>query len=410
MGSFQRAMRVLFLTCHLPFPPTSGGRLREHELLHRLDGCHVELVVVSKTYEDDVANAHRMLGACTRVDVFPAEPGDASPLVPEQVRRHRSPRASAYVAERLGRGDLDVVHLEGFYMAQHVPGQDRTPRLLVEQNVEFALWRQRALIASPVERSALLHESDRTRRAEIRAWSRSDVLAAVTDEDRRVMESTMPTKPVRLVPDGVDHLSGRRSRPGLVVVPDAPHVVYVGNFGYTPNVDAARFLCHEVMPRVVTRVPDARLLLVGASPPLAVSELEDCHPSVTVVGPVPDVTPFLDGADAVVCPLRIGGGIKVKMLEALSLGKAIVATSVAAQGIPDAHQACAIADDAATFADAVVMMLTDADLRRAYEARAERAAAAMPTWDAAAADLMACYADLAQRTSPHNLVEDSAGT
>jgi glycosyltransferase involved in cell wall biosynthesis len=298
-----------------------------------------------------------------------------------------------------------VVHVEGFYMAQHVPGQDRTPRLLVEQNVEFSLWRQRALIAPAAERAALLHEADRTRRAEIRAWARSDVLAAVADEDRQVIESTMPTKPVRLVPDGVDHLAGRGAACDPAVVPDTPHVVFVGNFGYEPNVDAARFLCREVMPRVVMRVPDARLLLVGASPPPAVVELEDCHPSVRITGPVPDVTPFLVRADAVVCPLRIGGGVKVKMLEALSLGKAIVATSVAAQGIPDADHACAIADDPATFADAVVMMLTDADLRRTYEQRATRVATALPTWDAAAADLMTCYARLVRGVTPAELVD-----
>ncbi|HEX2296015.1 MAG TPA: glycosyltransferase family 4 protein [Actinomycetota bacterium] len=395
--------RVLFVTCHLPYPPYSGGRKREYELLRRVgDAFDVTLCAVSKVYEEDAANAPALKTLCRDVFVFPsANPRPAEPrrgALPAQMERHRCPELTEHVARSVGSGAYDVVHVEGFYLMQHVPDPCPLPVLLVEQNVEYVLWRQRAETAlRKQERDGAIAEYLRTLEAETAAWARADLCGALTPDDAAILSAAGgPGLQVRLIPDGVDHVAlPRASAPG-----DPGHVVaFAANFAYQPNVDAALYLCREIWPRVARRLPHARLLLVGNAPPEEVRALGGRH-DVVVTGRVPSVDPFLEKASVVVCPLRIGGGIKVKMLEAMGRGKAVVTTSVGAQGLGHvAGRAFVVEDQPAAFAHAVVSLLGDEDARRALEREARLAARMLPSWDDAAAALGRCYRELARRRS-----------
>ncbi|HEX2057120.1 MAG TPA: glycosyltransferase [Actinomycetota bacterium] len=391
--------RVLFVACHLPYPPYSGGRRREYELIRRVgDTFDVTLCAVSKTYEEDVANAPALKEHCRDVWVFAADPSGAdAPAEPAQVVRHRSQEMTEQVARSVAAGGYDVIHVEGFYLMQHVPDDCPVPVLLVDQNVEYVLWRQRAATAmAKPEREASIAEYLRTLEAEMAAWARADLCAALTPDDAAIMKSASPGLDVRLVPDGVDHLP---LTPGEVAADDPAQVVaFAANFGYQPNVDAALYLCNEIWPRVLRRSPGARLLLVGNAPPEEVRRLGRQR-SVVVTGRVPSVDPFLERAAVVVCPLRVGGGIKVKMLEAMSRGKAIVTTSVGAQGLTGfAGSAFVLEDDPVAFAHAVAQLLADGRARRALEDGARAAAEQLPTWDDAALSLSECYRELVGRS------------
>jgi glycosyltransferase involved in cell wall biosynthesis len=386
------------VACHLPYPPYSGGRRREYELVRRVaDAFDVTLCAVSKTYEEDVANAPALKEHCRDVWVFPAEPsGDDPSAEPAQVVRHRCREMTGHVSRSVAAGGYDVIHVEGFYLMQHVPEDCPVPVLLVEQNVEYVLWRQRAATAiGKHDREAAVAEYLRTLEAEMTAWARADLCAALTPDDAAIMKSASPGLDVRLVPDGVDHLLAAE---GDASVGRRGHVVtFAANFGYQPNVDAALFLCHEIWPRVVRRFPAARLLLVGNAPPEEVRRL-DGRRNVVVTGRVVSIDPFLERAAVVVCPLRVGGGIKVKMLEAMSRGKAIVTTSVGAQGLTDfAGRGFVVEDQPAAFAHAIAQLLVDGEARRALEDGARAAAATLPTWDDAALSLSHCYRELAAR-------------
>ena len=380
-------MRVLFLTCHLPYPPVSGGRRREHELLTRIcDDVEVHVCAVSKTYEEDLAAAERLRGRCASVSVFPARPSAAE--LPVQVRRHGSASASLHV-RRLLRS-VDLVHVEGFYLMHHVPDSCALPVLLVEQNVEFSLWAQRVAIAEDNRRQREAFRDFReTRAGELAAWRRADLCAALTEDDRTMMLRIAAELDVRLVPDGVDHLGG----PPPERLPQRRELLFVANFAYGPNVDAAQWFCAEILPRVREFAPGARATLVGNAPPPEVAALASAE--IEVTGRVRCVAPFLDRAAVVVSPLRVGGGIKVKVLEALCRGKAIVSTSVGVQGLgSEAHRAIAVADDPSGFAAACARLLHDEQARRTLEARAVALAATLPTWDEAAASLLGCYREL----------------
>lgn len=228
-------------------------------------------------------------------------------------------------------------------------------------------------------------EASRTRHAEIEAWRRADVCAAVTDDDRRAMLRAASDLDVRVVSDGVD------ARTFDVEVPlrHGLTTLFVGNFAYEPNLDGARWLLDDVWPRVRAR---PRLQFVGNDAPAALG-----RPGVRVRGRVPSLEPYYGAAEIVLCPLRVGGGIKVKMLEALARGKAIVSTTVGIQGLPGAP--VLVRDDGAGFAAAVEALVRD----RAERGRLGEAAASyarrLPTWDDAAQILLRCYEELSRAKS-----------
>lgn len=306
-------------------------------------------------------------------------------------------------------GGIDLIHVEGFYLLQHVPAAPGVPVLLVEQNIEWQLAAQRAQLVSGRRRRAVARgeraaeqnvaglaaelqaAAARTRRAELACWQRADHLGALTEEDAAVMRAALPRTPVTLLPDGCDHLPAatpdRHAAPG---VPGRAAAAFVANFGYEPNVDAAVFLCREILPRVRRRLPELEIWLVGNDPPPAVRALAGEH--VRVTGWVPDVSPYLDAATVLLCPLRIGGGIKVKTIEALRRGKALVSTSVGLQGLPaEARAGALLADTAEAFAAAMVRLVERPELRLEMESRAGRAATLLPSWDEAAGALGELY-------------------
>lgn len=377
-------LRVLFLTCHLPYPPVSGGRRREFELLRRIaEDVDVSVCAVTKTLDEDLRNASALLQYCSDVQVLPAEPlRSAETSMPFQVLRHRS----RHVTPALAHADYDLIHVEGFYLMQHLRSLGRRPTVLVEQNIEYELWQQRAAHTTGAAAWRNRREAERTRRAEREAWRRADVVGALTTEDRDVIRAAGIPR-VHLVPDGIDI----PARPPVRTPADAPPILtYVANFGYEPNVDAAVYFVQSVLPSVIRSVPDAHLMLVGNAPPPEVQAL--AGPSVTVTGRVPDVGEYLTSATVVVCPLRIGGGVKVKMLEALAYGKAIVSTPVGVQGFgADASTAVAVTHRAAEMSAAIVDLIRDVPRRNRLEAAAAQLAASLPTWDDAAASLLDCY-------------------
>lgn len=394
----------------------SGGRRREYELISRLcDRFGFHLVVVSKTPDEDVANAPAIQDRCASITVFPAVARPdvgATAAMPALASRHWAPEVKGFVERRIAKGAVDLVHVEGFYLMHHVPEGSSMPLLLVEQNVEYTLWHQRMRRArGRAERRRNLTEYAITLQAEIDAWKRSTLCAAVTEDDRAIMLAAVPNLDIRVIPDGADHVTAVDTADGQPEQPfffdGRPVVTFVANFGYRPNVDAAHYLVRRILPRVALKVPSVRVLLVGNAPPPEVRDLEDDR--VTVTGRVASVEPYLEASDVVVSPLREGGGIKVKVLEALRHGKALVTTSVGAQGIEQSGRtAMIIRDDARSFAAAVTSLLLNQTQRRALERAAAEFAARLPTWDQSAAELGRCYDELRGRAGKVLLDLDSS--
>jgi polysaccharide biosynthesis protein PslH len=397
-------MRILFLTAHLPFPPLSGGRRREFELISRLSSrFEIHLCTVTKTWEMDNKHVGDMLHYCSTVNLFRAvslemQQDERHSL---QMKRHSSHKARSHLSHVLKTYDFDIVHVEGYYLMQLLPSILHVPVLLVEHNIEYLLVLQRFLLArSEQERFRFWREYVHTLKWERLFWKRAKVCVTLTVDDQIAMKKLESSIRVKMIPDGADHLR-RNDAPKLsekavnhTARAKGSNILFVGNLAYEPNIDAALYFSNIIFPLVLQTVPNAKLYIVGDHPPPQILSLRSSG-RIEVTGYVDSVIPYYEMADAVVCPLRIGGGVKVKVLEALKAGKAIVSTSIGAQGLNhNGRQTIAIADDAPHFAQGVARLLNDPVQRLKQEHQAVAYAKKLPTWNNVSDAFVRCYKEM----------------
>jgi polysaccharide biosynthesis protein PslH len=397
-------MRILFLTAHLPFPPLSGGRRREFELISRLSRrFEIHLCTVTKTWEMDINHVSEMLHYCSTVNLFRAVPVEMqqNERYSLQMKKHSSHEARSHLSRVLMTNDFDIVHVEGYYLMQLLPSILHVPVLLVEHNIEYLLILQRFLLArSEQERIHFWQEYVYTLKWERLFWKRAKVCVTLTVDDQIAMKKLESSIRVKLIPDGVDHLRrndasklSENTEKNHTARAKRSYILFVGNLAYEPNIDAAMYFSNIIFPLVLQTVPNAKLYIVGSHPPPQILSLRSNR--IEVTGYVDSVIPYYEMADVVVCPLRIGGGVKVKVLEALNAGKAIVSTSIGAQGLNHKDcQAIAIADDVPHFAQSVVRLLNDPVQRLKQEQGAVAYAKKLPTWNNVSHAFARCYKEM----------------
>jgi len=299
---------------------------------------------------------------------------------PRRAEDSWSPAMWQAIQRRLDAERYDVIHLFGGVQVYEFNHALRGQRAIITPYESYSLYLRRALDAltlnpSPSGRgtsdfsspsgkerwgvkaatTAQLHIA---RRFESWMFNPYQRVVVVSDRDRDELLRLNPALPIEVIPNGVDTYYFRRARANR----KARALLFVGNYEYPPNVDAALRLAREILPQVQKRVPDVKLWLVGNAPPPAVQAL--ASEAVRVTGRVPDVRPYLARAAAFVCPLRYGAGIKNKVLEALAIGCPVAATPLSVDGIAvqDGHSAL-IADGDALIT-AIVRLLTEPDLQR----------------------------------------------
>lgn len=407
-GILLLLMKILFLTAHLPYPPLSGGRRREFELISRLSrSFEIHLSSLTKSWGTDSMYTNDLLQYCTSVNLFEAEPTTNKQqyaFYPHQMKKHMSEEASSYISFLLKNESFDVVHIEGYYLLQHVPIKPEVPILLVEHNIEHLLALQRFMVAvTQEEKSYFWSEYIKTLKWERLMWKRATVCVALTNEDKIAMERLESNIDVRMIPNGSDPQKKidlastllSNSFEHSVISDNCPSILFVGNFAYDPNIDAALYFSRHIFPLILKDVPDVKLFLVGNAPPPEICSLTS-NKQIEVTGRVASLIPFYKHADVVVCPLRIGGGVKVKVLEALGFGKAIVSSSVGAQGLDlSTYRAVAVADDLTHFAENVVRLLVQPEVRHTQEREALAYARTLPCWDQVSESFARLYEEMA---------------
>jgi polysaccharide biosynthesis protein PslH len=403
-------MRILFLTAHLPYPPFSGGRRREFELISRLSKrFEIDLYSVTKTWETDRRYVDIMRSYCSSVNLFKAGLSDKEQYenYSPQMRKHLSQEASSRIHRSLANDDVDVVHVEGYYLMQLLPLETQPPILLVEHNIEYLLNLQRMMLATSFQEiSRFWHEYVYTLKWERIYWKRAATCVTLTPEDKNAMKKLEPYIHIKMIPDGVDHLDTNGASETFKSISKkklggarGSCILLVGNFAYEPNIDAALYFSKHIFPLVLQGIPNAKLFVVGNEPPPSILSL-GVNKRIEVTGYVKSLTPYYRLADVVVCPLRIGGGIKIKILEALNAGKAIVSTSVGAQGLDlSTYKAVRVADGVTYFAQSVVRLLQHPEERVKLEREAMAYARDLPTWDQASEGFAKCYEEATICTS-----------
>jgi sugar transferase (PEP-CTERM/EpsH1 system associated) len=316
---------------------------------------------------------------------------------PYAVGKYRSRAFRTRVRDLMATEDFDLVISDFLPPVVNLPARLRCPSALFTHNVEADIWRRHADVAtSALARHLLRVQHARMLRFERHALERFDAVLAVSDQDRdtfaRLYGDTL-TRPVHVVPTGVDteYFSPAPEPPA-----EAPELVFTGSMDWLPNEDAMVFFCASILPLIRRRVPDVRLTIVGRSPTPVVAKLADAA-GVRVTGRVDDVRPYMRDGAVYVVPLRIGGGTRLKIFEAMAMGKAVVSTAIGAEGLPVRDgEHLLLTDDPAAFADAVVRLLHDRDARARIGAAARSLVAEHYDWGAAArvmdAALVECVA------------------
>lgn len=397
-------MRLLVLA---PFAPRTDGRhggaralaaavlalATRHDvgLVHLSDGDAVDEQVAAATSFVETLPVPAVDGPwrfAHRLGVYTALVRGTPVAVAERVASDALHRLRA-VAERWRP---ELVQTEFLLTAALLPALDAldVPRILVDHDATLR----------PVEGfEHLPGVARRLRRLDERAWrtfarrvaARVDTTLTFTERDREACESA-GFADVRVVPLVVPW-RGRQLDP---VGSPPPTVLFTGYYRHPPNADAARWLAEDIFPRVRAACPTARLALVGGGPPADVADRSG--DGIDIVGAVEDVEPHLDRAAVVVAPLRLGGGTRVKVLEALGAGKAVVATPLALEGLDAPHgEAVLVAESADELAAHITALLQDDERRRSLGLAAHRWAAGALDATRTADRLDAIYADLLQR-------------
>jgi polysaccharide biosynthesis protein PslH len=384
-------VRILWVKANKLLPLHSGGDIRSYNILRQLAAGH-EVTLLS--YYDGPPDAEYETVLTQHFPgAVPLATGknDATVLrrgldyllrlanpEPYAVGRFASARVERRLKEwYLGKA-FDAAVCDFLDGAVNFPPDLTIPTVLFQHNVESEIWRRHATTESnPAKKLMYRVEFAKMLAYEQKMVRRFHHVIAVSQHDRELMSAWVDAPGITVVPTGVD-LQQFRPDPSLREV--GPLVMFVGAMDWEPNIDAVEHFCQEIWPAIQARFVTARFRIVGRNPDRRVQRLTSS--SIEVTGSVPSVVEHLREAAVVVVPLRVGGGTRLKIYEAMATGKAVVSTSVGAEGleVTDGRD-IVLADDPNAFAEAVVMLLRDPERRRNYE-RAAAACAARHEWPA----------------------------
>lgn len=396
--------KVLFLAPQLPYPPHKGTTLRNYNLIAGLSEQHeIDLLTFGERVDPDSP----LVRLCRRIDAVPA-PGRSmatralttlfSPQ-PDMALRLRSPHFAHRLAVWLRERDYDVIHIAAIEMARYgLSARRLAPRARIvfdDHNCEWLLQRrtfeaERQLKGWSLGAIYSLIQTWKLKRYERQVCRAVDRISAVSEADAAAIRQLDPSLSIAVVTNGVDTQAYRPD----AVEPMAfagPALVFSGTMDFRPNVDAALWFAANVLPKVRAAIPSAEFVVVGQRPHARLDPLRT-QPGVRLTGAVDAVRPYIAGATVYVVPLRMGGGTRLKVLEAMAMSQAIVSTSMGVDGFEIEHgREALIADDPDRFAAEVVRLIGDAAQRRTLGARGREFVEARYDWKAITPKMDAIY-------------------
>jgi glycosyltransferase involved in cell wall biosynthesis len=384
-------LRILWVKANKILPAHSGGDIRSYQILRRLASIH-ELVFLSyydgerdTAYEAELARQFpRFVCLCTGKRGLNSVGRGLDYLVrmdtavPYAVSRFESVRVQEKLNIWFEGKHCDVAVCDFLDATVNFPSCLAIPTVLFQHNVESEIWRRHAVAECNLVKKLLYQvEFKKMLSYEQTAVRKCHHIIAVSEHDRHLMSEWTDPARITVVPTGVDL---QQYRPGPISGAVDPLVLFVGAMDWEPNVDAVEHFCRDIWPLIQVKFPAARFRIVGRNPVRRVQKLASS--SIEVTGSVPSIIDHLRESAIVVVPLRVGGGTRIKIYEAMATGKVVVSTSVGAEGLDVHHgQDIVLSDDPVAFAGAVTALLQDVELRRRYE-RAAAALAAKYDWTA----------------------------
>ena len=377
-------MQILWLKTELLHPVDKGGKIRTYQMLRELKRDHKITYLclddgsgdpqaqrLSQDYCDELitvphSTTPKFSGAFYRELVA----NIASPL-PYFMKKYESPGMRGAIEAALQKRDFDVLVCDFLQPSLNVPRRLPVTSVLFQHNVEAMIWKRHYEVQkNPFKRAYLYDQWRKTKKYEGAACRRFDVVIAVSREDATLMKEGYRLESVADVPTGVNTEYFRPSDQSRI---QSHNIVFTGSMDWLPNEDAMQYFTREILPLIRAKVPDVSLTVVGRNPYPSLIELSKRDPAITVTGRVDDVRPFIESAAVYVVPIRVGGGTRLKIYEAMSMSKPVISTTIGAEGLPvNPNVDIIFADTANSFAEAVVRVLTNSAFAQEVGERARQ--------------------------------------
>ena len=366
-------MKLLWLKTELLHPVDKGGKIRTYHLLKHLKADHhityltlddgaapPDAAASASEYCHDLIRIPHLTRAKFSAGFYAELALNMASSLPYAIRKYKSDAMTLAITEATPKDRFDVVICDFLAPAVNLPRDLQTPVVLFQHNVEAEIWRRHYEVQqNPAKRLYLYRQWRKMQCFERDACRSVDSVIAVSEADAEMMERDYGVAKVYDIPTGVDvdflkPSNSTSARPNSLV--------FTGSMDWLPNEDAMRYFIDYILPIVKQRIPEVHLTIVGRNPYPSLVELAQRDPALTVTGRVDDVRRYIEDAVAFIVPIRIGGGTRLKIYEAMAMEKPVISTTIGAEGLPvhDGAQLL-IADDPKTFAEAVVKVLSDAE-------------------------------------------------
>lgn len=397
------AMKILFIVPNVPYPLDNGGRIRVYKLMESLAelGHEIDLLAFNRS-ESGPEPTEALQKICVNVHVVPLlERQRFVNKRKSQLRSLFQPTPYQYAAlysetmqDALNRivqeRKYDIIQFEFSQMGYHeLP--DYSNCVLDQHNVEAELLYRTYTTESGITRKLYSFvEWRKFQRDERAITDKFPICLTTSARDAEMLRDDAPKPDYHVIPNGVDcaFFAGNER----TAVPDKNMLIFTGTIDYHPNLDGLKYFLDEVFPLIEEKVPDVKFYIVGRSPPALIQAYGDASENIIVTGGVEDMRPYFDKAGVVVVPLRIGGGTRLKILEAMAMSKPVVSTSIGAEGIDTTPGTdILLADEPATFAQSVVDLLADDERQQNVGQAGRRLVEAKYDWHSIAKKLEQTY-------------------
>jgi glycosyltransferase involved in cell wall biosynthesis len=374
-------MKILIISMSFPYPPKSGGKLRVYNLIREVSKYH-EIYLISLIYKDELEYIPELLKFCKQVEVVPVEHTRFSKMTrwlriftslftktPVEVAAKESRLMRKKVNEII-TNEFDIIQVEWLQMAHYLPFNrlKNIPLILVEHDVAYIPSQRRIQTVNKVLKYIARREYNKMKNYEQKMCQNFDKILVMSEIDKNRLLMLNQNLHIRVVPNGVDteNIQAKIKRE------DANSLLFIGWMKHQANRDAMTLFLNQIFPLISKAIPNTKLYVVGQHTPKNIVNLAKSNPNIICTGYVKDVRDYLYKCTTYICPVRISGGTRLKILEAMAAGIPVVSTAIGAEGLNvTADENILIADSPEEFAEATLKLLRNHELREriAHNAR-----------------------------------------